>query len=101
MYMEPSDDDGGVKVTTGNRKGILPLLLRHLLDEGGEVDRLHGDLHLANAAEEVCDEDAARVTQEQVGTVARRGHTLAFWTHFELFENTRKRETFKCTAWRM
>lgn len=98
QHVNGPSDDGVVKVT--REKGILLLLFRHLLYGRGEVDRLHGDLHFANAAEEVCDEDAPRVTQEQVGTVARGGHTLAFWTHLELFENTRNGETFKYTAWR-
>lgn len=50
----------------------------------GQVQHLPRDLHFAHAAEEVGDQDAAGVSQEQVGTVARRGHTLALWTHLKL-----------------
>lgn len=52
----------------------------------GQVQHLPCDLHLTHAAEEVGDQDAAGVSQEQVGTVARSGHALARWTHFKLGE---------------
>lgn len=52
----------------------------------GQVHHLPRELHLAYASEEVCDQDAAGVSQEQVGAVTRSGHTLARWTHFKLGE---------------
>ena len=49
-----------------------------------QTEGFHRELHLADATEEVCDEDAAGVPLEQVGTVARSGHTLALWAHLKL-----------------
>lgn len=57
---------------------------RDFLYGRGQVHHRPRDLHFAHAAEEIGDQDAAGVSQEQVGTVARSGHTLALGTHFKL-----------------
>lgn len=64
------------------------LLLLNLLDGVGQVDGFHGDLHFADATEEICDEDASWVPQKKVSTVARSGHTLTLGTYFELGKQT-------------
>lgn len=45
---------------------------------------LCGDLHLPDAAKEICDQNVLRVPLEQVGAVPRGGHTQAFWTDLKL-----------------
>lgn len=75
-----------MQITT---KGVGLLLLFHLLCGGRQGDGFHGELHFANATKEVGDEDAPRVPQEQVGTVARSGHTLTLRTHLELEKRTK------------
>lgn len=64
--------------------GVSPLL--RLLDGLRQVDGVRGDLHFSDAAEEICDEDTSWVPEEEVGPVARGGHALTPWTHFELGE---------------
>ena len=49
-----------------------------------QVDGFHGDLHFADASEEVCDKDTSWVPQEKVSAVAWSGHTLALGAHLEL-----------------
>lgn len=57
----------------------------HVHDGVGQVDGILGELNFANTTKEVCDEDAPRVPQEKVGTVAWSGHTLALGAYFELW----------------
>ena len=55
-----------------------------MLHGARQVDGFHGDLHFADASEEVCDEDTSWVPQEKVSTVAGSGHTLTLGAHLEL-----------------
>lgn len=54
-------------------------------DGVSQVDGILGELNFANTTKEVCDEDAPRVPQEKVGTMAWSGHTLTLGAYFELW----------------
>lgn len=70
-----------------------------MTDDTGQVDAVHGDLHFANTAKEICDQDTSRVPQEQVGAVAGRRHALTLGTHLELEkQRIAALRPFKCTA---
>lgn len=69
------------------------LLVR--LDGIGQVDGFHGELYFADAAEEVCDQDAPWIPEEEVSTVAWSGHTLALGTDFELKKKKRNTRIFR------
>lgn len=56
----------------------------HILWGCAQAHHLLRELHLTHTAEEISDQDAAWVSQEQISTVARSGHTLALWTHLKL-----------------
>lgn len=45
---------------------------------------LCGDLHLPDAAKEICYQNFLRVSLEQVSSVPRGGNTQAFWTDLKL-----------------
>lgn len=74
---------GGIFICRWN-EGVFGLLVFHRGYGLGQVDGFHGDLHLADATEEIGDEDASRVALEQVGAAARSGHALALGAYFEL-----------------
>lgn len=62
----------------------LYLHLLHGLDGLRQIDGFHGDLYFAHAPEEICDQDAPWIPEEEVSTVAWSGHTLALGTNLEL-----------------